>query len=219
MEGAGSSAAAPRMRGRPRRSRGEQKAATRARILDAAARLFAERGYRAATMEEIARAAEVSKGGLYWSFESKQELFFALLEERIDRPLRELFERVESAPVDADTAPWAGQGHHELMRGQRELLLLYHEYALLAARDPALRERLVERQRGLRAAMGRAFATRYARTGLPLDIPGERLATAVMAMADGLSLEHLVDPEVVGEDLLEEILNLIYAGIAARSRR
>jgi AcrR family transcriptional regulator len=53
-------------------------AATRRQILDAAAALIGERGYAAATVEEIAERADVAKGTLYYHFTSKEEIATAL---------------------------------------------------------------------------------------------------------------------------------------------
>ena len=54
----------------------------RIEILEAAALIFAGRGYAAARMDDIAEAAGVAKGTLYLYFQSKQELFVSLLESR-----------------------------------------------------------------------------------------------------------------------------------------
>ncbi len=65
----------------------------RRRILDAALAVFTRRGYREASVDEIAAAAETSKGGVYFHFPGKQTLFRALL----DLSARRLLERVEEA--------------------------------------------------------------------------------------------------------------------------
>jgi AcrR family transcriptional regulator len=52
----------------------------RQKIMDSALDVFARRGYRDAAMDEIATAAETSKGGVYFHFPSKQAIFLALLE-------------------------------------------------------------------------------------------------------------------------------------------
>ena len=57
------------------------------RLLEAAAKVFAERGYQAASVDETP-PPPLSKGAVYWNFSSKDELFHALLEERIDPPDR-----------------------------------------------------------------------------------------------------------------------------------
>ncbi|MFO7173392.1 MAG: TetR/AcrR family transcriptional regulator [Bacillota bacterium] len=54
----------------------------RGEILEAAFRVFAEKGYRAATMAEIARAAGVTPAALYYYFPSKADLFRAAVTER-----------------------------------------------------------------------------------------------------------------------------------------
>jgi TetR/AcrR family fatty acid metabolism transcriptional regulator len=63
---------------------------TRERILEAAEKLFAEKGFHETAMDEIVRAANVSKGGVYFHFPSKEELFFALLDKLADALQREV---------------------------------------------------------------------------------------------------------------------------------
>jgi AcrR family transcriptional regulator len=53
---------------------------TRARILESAIKLFSERGFNAASVDDICAEAEISKGAFYHHFESKQALFLALLD-------------------------------------------------------------------------------------------------------------------------------------------
>jgi AcrR family transcriptional regulator len=64
-------------RGRELRARGQR---TLGRILDAGAVVFAERGYHAARVDDIVKAAEVSHGTFYLYFSSKQDLFRAIAE-------------------------------------------------------------------------------------------------------------------------------------------
>lgn len=69
-------------------------------ILDAASRVFSQRGYHATAMDDIALESRTSKGGLYFHFPNKQTLFVALL----DRMAALLRSRVESA-IAAETDP------------------------------------------------------------------------------------------------------------------
>src|SRR4051795_13630790 len=82
----------PETRGdqRTRAARAEGREA-RDELLTAALRVFARRGYRDAGVDEIAAEAGYSKGALYWHFDGKEELLTALLEERIEEPMRERF--------------------------------------------------------------------------------------------------------------------------------
>jgi len=63
----------------PRKER--EKLARRAEIQEAARAVFAEKGFEAATLEEIAERVELAKGTLYGYFENKESLFFSLIEE------------------------------------------------------------------------------------------------------------------------------------------
>ena len=100
----------------------------RADLLAAAAEVFAEQGFRRASVEAIAERAGYSKGAVYWHFESKEEVFLALLEERIDAPTRRLVEMLRTAPPERDMSVEASRLFADLLRGERELLLLEHEY-------------------------------------------------------------------------------------------
>jgi AcrR family transcriptional regulator len=63
----------------------------RRQIIDGACRVFLERGFDAASMGEIARAARVSKGTLYVYFKSKEELFEAIVEEQCNAQAEQIF--------------------------------------------------------------------------------------------------------------------------------
>jgi AcrR family transcriptional regulator len=206
-----------RRRGRPRIDEagpGE----TRAALLEAAERVFAERGFRAASVDAVVAAAGLSKGAFYWHFKSKDDLMFALLEERIDRPLRDWMERLESAPADQDMAPEASRWFVDLLQRERDALLLEQEYWALAARDAKLRSRYARRQAQLRAALARALEARSRQLGAPpLSTPATEVATAYLALANGLALERLIDPGAVPDHLLGETAALVYAGLLARA--
>ena len=72
------------------------------RILDAAVRVFSDKGYHGTLVDEIALQAETSKGGVYFHFPNKQAIFMALL----DRLARMLRERIEDS-VRRETQPIA----------------------------------------------------------------------------------------------------------------
>ncbi len=58
----------------------ERRNSTRRRILDAAGRIFAEKGYHDTAVDDIARASDSSKGAVYFHFPNKQGIFLALVE-------------------------------------------------------------------------------------------------------------------------------------------
>ena len=204
-------AARPDRRTRSARADGQD---ARAELLRAAAEVFAERGFRRASVDEIAARAGYSKGALYWHFESKDELFFALMDETVDAPTREMIELLGSAPPERDMAPEGSRRFVDLTREQRDLLLLDHEYWSEAARDPELRARYAARRDELRAALADALAARLEHLGTPVDdFPPEHMATIAMALSAGLAQERLIDRATVPDDLLGRAMVLLYRGL------
>jgi AcrR family transcriptional regulator len=206
-------------RGRGRPPASSETADSRTRLLDAAASVFAEKGYRAATVDGVAAAAGLSKGTFYWNFKSKEDLFQTLLEERIDRPARALMEITRTAPADRATASDVSAGLARLLTGERETLMLLQEYWAAATRDPRLARRYRRRQAALREALAETLQARHQTTGVLLEFPARDLATAFIALAEGLGFEALVDPDSVDPGLFGEILSLVYDGLEARTKQ
>jgi AcrR family transcriptional regulator len=195
-----------------------EKKSSRERLLEAAVKVFADRGYQAASVDEIAAAAGLSKGAVYWNFSSKDELFHALLEERIDRQIEETAEILRSAPTDRPIDPEVANRWEDMLGRERELMLLSQEHWARAVRDPELRARYAERQARLRDVLADGLRARVRRTGAPrFSTPAADVATAYLALANGLALQRLVDPEGVPDGLLENITSLIYEGLVARA--
>ncbi|GBD27230.1 HTH-type transcriptional regulator TtgR [bacterium HR30] len=67
-----------------RHSQPEEMRAAREKILAAAARLFAERGYESTSLAEVARAAKVSKALIFWHFDNKQQLYLTALQKNLE---------------------------------------------------------------------------------------------------------------------------------------
>src|SRR3981081_3886546 len=85
-----------------RAAREQSRALTRRRLLDAGIAVFAERGFHGASIEEIADRAGFSSGAFYSNFESKEELFLALLDERTSEVVGETREIVAAQPSYED---------------------------------------------------------------------------------------------------------------------
>jgi AcrR family transcriptional regulator len=191
---------------------------SREQLLEAAVRVFARRGYSGASINAIAAEAGFSKGALYWNFASKEELFFALLDERIDGRIRDLFAMTEAAPDDDTMEDQVSRGLSALLQQERDLVLLFHEYSAMAVREPRLREKYVERNVMLRNGLARALEARVEALEVPSAISTQELATAMIALADGLSVEQLTEPEMVSDELFGQILSLILDGLTARAK-
>src|SRR6185312_7484275 len=189
----------------------------RERLLDAAAKVFAERGYQGASVEAIAAAAGVTEDALHWNFESKAELLFSLLEERVDRRLHLLVGAAGLIAGEETVTPLVSREISSLADEELQLHLLTQEYWALAARDPALRARFAQRQRSLREVVAQAIVAHHEATSVALTYDPVQLATALLALGHGLGMERIIDPDAVPDALFGEMIQLVYDGLILRS--
>jgi AcrR family transcriptional regulator len=190
---------------------------TRTKLLDAAAKVFAEKGYDIASMDDVAAEAGMTKGALYWNFDSKEGLFHTLLEERIYAPLRELVDFTRTADLQASPAEHANAVMGAL-NAQPGLLAIGYDQWLKLHRDPEHNPEQADLWRTMRDALGEALHARASHLGAPeFDVSADRIATAYIALAHGIGIWRLIDPEVVDDELFGEICTLVYQGLLARA--
>jgi AcrR family transcriptional regulator len=206
---------------RPSTIQAERRSRTRAQLLDAAYEVFARDGYHAATLDSIARRADVSKGALYYNFDSKEDLFLALLEERLAARAADVTGDGDVArPPQVTPERWASRAI-ESARLDREWNLLFWEFACFAARRPAQRRMLARDLRSFRAGAGAWFERVLADAGIQPPVPAERMATIIAALANGLGLELMLgtgeDDEAEAGEAMATAMALLWRGLASAS--
>lgn len=182
-------------------------------------KVFAERGYEKATVAEVVREAGLSKGTFYWVFDSKEHLFSALVEERIERPVEVVMEAIRTAPVDIAMNPEVSAGMMAMLAQERQLLLLVHEYWAAAIRDETLQAGYKKRLLSLRDMLAVTFARRHEKEGVPITMPVEDIALACIALAEGLALQRMVFPDLVDEGVFGEVAALMWDGQLYRAQQ
>lgn len=197
----------PRTRVRPTRAQ------TRARLLKAAGTVFAERGYDGASLDDVAVAAGLTKGAVYSSFASKEELFYALMRDRIRERLELVTKAVERQATVRDIARDAGGALAELISTQAEWHLLFIEFWARAVRDPELRDEFARERRSARGVIASLLQEQAADANIELPAPAEQLAVAVLALANGIAIEQLADPDGVDASTFGVILGLLLDGL------
>ena len=197
-----------RVRRRPREEIREE-------LLAAAARVFARRGFHGASVEAISEDAGLSTGAIYSNFNGKEDLFLSLYEQRIERRRGELRSAVERAGGGKAGLAAASADVAETLEHEREWFLLYFEFALHAARDPAFARRFRKvRQAGLRKLQG-GLSDGLEHAGLELPLPAIELAQGLRALSYGLALDRLVGAGRGTEELFGHVTELMFAGVAA----
>ena len=177
-----------------RLSRAESKAATRSELVDAARRVFVERGYHGASLDLVAREAGYTKGAVYSAFGSKGRMFLAVWEREVDRRWSRI-EREVAGADPADMPAFTGADWFRRLRSERAWTLALLEFRLHAARDPDLNAAYAE---GHRRVIMR-LAALVERAGVPPEHCGE-VALDIVALSNGWALEHLALPDEATEE-------------------
>jgi AcrR family transcriptional regulator len=215
------------MDGARRLTRAEQQARTRARLIDAAAKVFARRGFQAASVEEIAEEAGYSHGAVYSNFDGKADLFLAVFEDYMAQRVRELAETqaglAEDGPLEARARALADQWMDRLAR-DRESFVLHMEFIAHADRDPELAKRFGTRSAAMREAVSRYILQYRQETGAELAMPADDLALILRALGIGLAIESLVSPDAVRHDVYGDFVELLVSrmredGVSGPPRR
>ncbi len=202
----------------PRRKR-MPKAERKAQMLDIAEQVFAERGYLAASMDEIAERVGVSKPMLYEYFGSKEGLLneaiagaFAEWTDEVNRAVRE-------TPADAPVERLL-EGWREMLsrtEANRPLIVANLEAMAQVARSPDLRERMAAAYEACRAKIAEVVEE-----SLPegSDVDADVVASFIIAVVDGITLQHMADPERApsGDQLVEALSRAVFAILATLSR-
>jgi AcrR family transcriptional regulator len=183
----------------------KQGAATRQALLDAARTLFGERGYTATSIDDVAQAANVTKGAFYHHYNGKQELFAAVYEQ----VKREVSEHAATAFLEPD--PWEDlcAGCHAMLDAHLDpsvrRILLRDAQAVLDA-DTIRR---VENRYG--AVVLRGALRRSVRAGVIQPLPLKALALMLTgAILEGcMTIADAEDPDQARADVGNVLMALL----------
>ena len=199
--------------------RSERRARTRTQLLEAAARVYARRGFDGATLDEVAEEAGFTKGAVYDHFGSKENLLFALLDEHL---AAQIAEQVALFDVSRETAerprPGADRWMRELVEDP-DSFRLFVEAWVHSRRDEELSGRVragMDAWRETFKSFGRARVSE-GQMEIPEEVLGQ-VANVMLALAIGLGVIKLTDPESVPESLLGATLALLLSALESTER-
>jgi AcrR family transcriptional regulator len=184
---------------------------TRRHLLEAAAIVFSRDGFHGATLDDVASHAGFTKGAVYSNFKSKDDLFLALLDDRVESQFAIVAEVLDSGPhVREAQFPRIRELLDATLLGDDSFSALYLEFVLYARRNPAAREKLIASARREQAFIQSLIEREH---GLVSGAPPPALrafAEFSRAVFGGLTLTRLVDPDAVTKDTVEVILDMLY---------
>jgi AcrR family transcriptional regulator len=193
---------------RKRKPRGEyaKTGAKRTAILDAALEVFAESGYRAGSLRDVAQKVGMSEAGLLHHFPNKSALLAAVLDRRDQHSL-------ELVPFSDPDGAVALRGLVELATYNASVPGVVELYCVLSAEatapDHPAHQYFVGRYDYTRASLRTAFESLERDGRLMTGVTPQGAAVATIAMMDGLQVQWLLDREVV--DMADELKGFLHA--------
>jgi AcrR family transcriptional regulator len=192
-------------------TRRERQHQTRRRLLDAATRVFARRGYQQATLEEIAKEAGFTIGAVYSNFSGKEELFLALADKEVEQRVAEIRAVADAAERGDQPGVEAAEQFRRFLDNDPDWPLLFYEFWSFGVRNPKTREEFAKRRQAVRDALAETLERVAAQLGFQLRFPAPALATAISATLNGLAFERAADPDAIPEEVFAEFISAILA--------
>ena len=198
----------------------EEAQETRSRILDAAEQVFYDKGVANSSLEDIAGAARVTRGAIYWHFKDKGELFDAMMQ-RVVLPAEEMLERAECAG-EADPLQLLRRATIEVLvrtaedpRMRRVFEIAYHkcEYVGDAV---GVRTRHIASQNECLKTIEAGFRACVAGKQLPATVNPRIAAVGAMSLVSGLIANWVLDPSSFPlKRHAETLVDIYFRGLAA----
>lgn len=184
---------------------------TRSLLIDAAEEVFGEKGFVAATLDDIAHAAGYTKGAIYKHFSTKEDLFLAVS----DRYWRRYFvnftevmapaTQVGARELDEIAKRWS-----QLSRDRgAEHAALGHEFMLYLLRNPEARERVAAKRSEAVDALAKFIVAGIDRLGGTLLIPASTFAQVLVATSDSVVLGSQLDDVDLFRPIVEMYVSVI----------
>ncbi len=187
----------------------------KAQILKAALTSFARKGYHQTTMDDIVQEAGLSKGGVYWHFNSKKELFLELFQSLLGDTEAMMLASVSSAAsarekLDATLQMLTVFGAADEFK---EIIPLMIDVWAQNIQDPEINEAAISIYNQFRRPMVQLLEQGIA-SGEFKPINTVAYASIIIAIYDGLMVQWIIDPSLVDWDAITAtIKNTLVAGL------
>jgi TetR/AcrR family acrAB operon transcriptional repressor len=198
----------------------EEALETRTRILDAAEKVFHAKGVAHAGLEDIATAAKVTRGAIYWHFKDKAELFDAMMQ-RVVMPAEEMLERAGGTGVE-DPLELLRRATVEVLartaadpRMQRVFEIAYHKCEYVGDAI-GVRTRHIASQNECLRTIEAGFRECVQAGHLPATVNPRVAAMGAMSLVSGIIANWVLDPASFPlKRHAEALVDIYFRGLAA----
>jgi TetR/AcrR family transcriptional regulator, cholesterol catabolism regulator len=195
---------------------------SRQEILRTAARLFQQRGYDATSMNDVANALKLSKGGVYHHFQGKDEILFEIMNHAMEITEERVLAPVRRITGSAERLRALIRMHMEVVLSprDREITVMLHENHPL---PPALRKRINQRKKeyvhfveSLVAEVQKDFQKeKRISPGSQPSVSPRAAAFALLGMINWIYQWYKPEGNLQADELIPQFTNLFFEGILA----
>ena len=187
---------------------------TQARILDAAQAVFSEQGFDKTQLEEVAARAGYTRGAIYAHYASKEDLFLALMEQRVLTKFNEIRRVIEAEPR-VGKRPGIFRDWIVAQAGDHTWGTLMLEFKLYALRQPESREKLLHMYDLVTKASGNDFIESLFGTNLDKSAraAAERRLVILGAILSAVNLESLFRPKLMTKQHVQPVLDELFKAL------
>jgi AcrR family transcriptional regulator len=197
-------------------SRNELRHEPRQEILRAAARLFQQQGYDATSMNDVAAALKLSKGGLYHHFQSKDEILFHIMSHAMQLTEDRVINVVRR--IDGTSVAGAEERLRTLIRlhiqvvlspEDREITVMLHENHPL---PPTLRRKINGRKKDYLVFVENLIADVQRKRNSSSTVTPRAASFALVGMINWIYQWYKPDGPLTGEALVEQYTDIFFSG-------
>ena len=184
---------------------------SRQEILRTAARLFQQRGYDATSMNDVAAALKLSKGGLYHHFQSKDAILFNLMNHAMDITQERVIDQVKGKAAPDERLRTLIRRHIEVVMSvrDREITVMLHENHPL---PPAMRRRINARKKDyvhfVESLIAEVQGARTSRSG----VAPRAAAFALLGMINWIYQWYRPEGALHEESLVRQYTEIFFVG-------
>ncbi|MFZ0760781.1 MAG: TetR/AcrR family transcriptional regulator [Candidatus Sulfotelmatobacter sp.] len=187
---------------------------SRQEILRTAARLFQQRGYDATSMNDVAAALRLSKGGLYHHFQSKDEILFEIMNHAMEITQERVLDPVRGIADPEERLRALIRLHIEVVLSprDREITVMLHENHPL---PPALRKRINSRKKDYIHFLENLMAEAQKSHPAKGKVSPRAAAFALLGMINWIYQWYKPEGELQAQNLIPQFTELVFGGIFA----
>ena len=184
----------------------------RNQILDAARKCFIEKGYFPTRMEDVAKEAQLSKGGIYFHFEGKQQVFEALVQKEYDDSVTFLTQLSKEIGSYRELFEKLGSYYLDFFRHRPDYPRFFLVMAEMAGRDESVRGMLVGIQKQYTQLLAQILQNGID-TGALKPMDPEAMATLLKGILNAIEAYSAIGVDIEMDRLMSAGMTLITGGL------